>query len=244
MDSHDVLKEEVLAPIIDNLMATEYAAPPPNLLVSPQAWKQQKREELVALFSGQKEVDRINSALEVLKADFQANLSEVELEKLREEWESGTEKITHLLDQPLSEPIAPLTSLKEMMKLSETTMGFFYSVGVKFYKNQDFIKAADVFFLLSLIDAQRYNIWISLGLSEMKIEQFESALNAFAMASLIKKETPYPYYYSAECCSALGRAQEGVIYLTLAKEAVKSLPLEEREVLLSDIRILEQKSKL
>lgn len=244
MAIHDLLKEEIIAPLVDELMATEYSVPPPNPLVSPSLWKDQKRKELMDLFSGQKEMDRINAAIEIFRAEFQANFSVVEREKFQKEWDQGIERIQHLLEEDPQAPVAPLTSLRELMNLSESTLERLYSIGVKYYKSQDFTKAADLFFLLTQIDPHRYNIWISLGLSEMKAGQFEPALYAFALAILTKKELPYPYLYSAECCLALERPQECISYLNLAKEGLTALPLKEKESLLNSIRILEQKSKL
>jgi hypothetical protein len=242
------LEEEGIAPLVDELMATEYVVAPPNPLVPEKTWKEQKRNELMNLFSGKKDFNRIDSALEAVRLDFQAHLAPIEQEKLSEEWELGVEKINDLLIQPAGEPAEesaatlPDLPLRKIMNISDESFELFYKTGIRYFQNQDFIKAADVFFLLSLIDYQKHNIWISLGLSEMKIQQFEPALNAFAMAAITKSDTPYPYIYSAECCIALGRAHECSTYLDLAREALSALPPEEKESLLEQINVLEQKS--
>lgn len=246
MGLHETIKEEILAPLVDELMATEYAVAPPNPLVSPKAWKEQKRKELLDLYSSQKEIDRISSAVAALRSDFEATLSPIEFDKYQEEWENGVKRMLELFNKPLDESMTslPLTSLKEMMNLSEPFLELLYSAGVKHYQSQDFVKSADIFFLLSQIDCNRYNVWISLGLSEMKITQFEPALNAFAMASLIRSTSPYPYLYSAECCIELGKAQDCGVYIDLAKEAANSLQPAEKETVLSNIRFLQQKTKI
>jgi tetratricopeptide (TPR) repeat protein len=245
MELNDQLKQlekEVLDPLVDEMMKNEI--PPSNLLVSQEDWKEKKKKELIDFYSGKKDFNRVDAALEALRSEFAASLSSVEQDKLLEEWETGVKKINGLLEQPAEEPIPILPQpLRGMMNLSELFMESFYSIGVKYFHNQDFTKAADIFFLLSLIDFQRHAIWVSLGLSEMKLGQFEPALNAFAMASITNAAPPYPYIYSAECCIALNCSQEATTYLALAKEALGSSSPEEREKLLGKINTLEQKSR-
>lgn len=236
------LEKEILDPLVNELMKEEI--PPPNLLISQKDWKEKKRQELMDFYSGKKDFSRVDAALVTLKSDFAAQLSPVELDKLLEEWEKGVEKINGLLEKPAVEPITvPAVPLRQMMGLSDSFIETFYSIGVKAFQNHDFARSADIFFLLSLIDFQRHAIWVSLGLSEMKLKQFEPALNALAMASITNPDPPHPYIYSAQCCLALNRSAEALTYLDLAKEAVRSSAPGERENLLGQIQILEQKCK-
>lgn len=239
------IEMDIITPIVDNAMATEYANGPPNLMVPANTWKEQRRNELMDFCTGKKDFNRIDSAFETLRQDFLANLAPIQVEKLSKEWELGVEKINNLLEQPITEPLAsiPAVPLRELMNISNESFELYYSTGVKYFQFKDFSKAADIFFLLSLIDFQKHNIWISLGLSEMNIQNFEPALNAFAMAAITNSETPYPYLFSAECCIALGRSQEASTYLTLAKETLAFLSPEEKGVILGQINLLEQKAK-
>lgn len=237
------LEKELISPIID-VMTQAYVSPP-NLLIPATIWKEKKREELLALFSCREDLEKIDSAVKALSSDFSSRLSPVEIEKLGKEWEKGVEKFNELTEKPVELPIIliPPIPLRKIMDLSESTIELFYSAGMRYLQNQDYVKAADIFFFLSLIDFQKHNIWVSLGLSQMKLEQFEPALNAFAMASITNSESIYPYLYSAECCIALQRFQESSTYLALAKEALGKVPSEEKESVLERINNLEQKSK-
>lgn len=237
-------EEEIISPIIEHLMDTEYAVAPPDSLVPEKVWKERIRSELTAELSGKEVLQRVDSAVEALVHALKATLSPLEIQEISQEWDQGVEKMSEIPEQSAENPeLIPAVPLRKMMSVSEKTLGFLYGAGVHLYEKQDYVKAADVFFLLTLIDFQKFNIWLSLGLSELKSTHFEPALNAFAMASIINSNTPLPYMYSSECCIALGRPQESTDYLALAKEVLSSLPENEREVYLSQITDLQQKSK-
>jgi tetratricopeptide (TPR) repeat protein len=239
------LEKEIVSPIVDHLMATEYAVAPPDPLVPEKVWKERMRGELTTFLSGKEVMRRVDSASELLIHYIRSNLSEVEIQELAKEWELGVERMNDLFEKKIEEPVEtiPVITLQKMMNLSEKSLGIFYAAGVKLYEEQDYIKSADVFFLLTLIDYQRHNIWLSLGLSELKNKHFELALNAFAMATVTKAASPLPYIYSAECCIALERKEEASAYLALARDGLNALPVGQREGLLRQINILEQQAK-
>lgn len=239
------LEEEVVSPIVDHLMATEYAVAPPDPLVPERVWKERMRGELTTFLSGKEVMRRVDSASEIIIHYIKAHLSQVEIQDLAKEWEHGVGRMNDLFEQKVEGPLEtlPVITLQKIMNLSEKSLGIFYTAGVKLYEAQDYLKAADVFFLLTLIDYQRHNIWLSLGLSELKNKHYELALNAFSMAAVTKAESPLPYIYSAECCVALERKQEASAYLALARDGLNTLSVGQKEVLLRQINSLEQQAK-
>lgn len=238
-------ENEIIPSLVEQLMASEYSVAPPDPLVPENVWKERKRGELTTFLSGKEVMQRIDSATESLLRYIQSNLSQVEIQELAKEWEIGVEKVTELLEKKVEEPVEviPVITLQKIMNLSERFLEIFYKAGVQLFEGKDYIKAADVFFLLTLIDYQRHNIWLSLGLSELKNKRFEHALNAFAMAAITRAESPLPYIYSAECCIALERKQEASSYLSLARESLNQVSAEQKEGNLRQINILEQKNK-
>lgn len=247
MNINDQIKnfeEEVVSPLVDQMMATEHLSAPPDPLVPEKVLKEKMKGQLTTFLSGKEVLNRVDSAVNAVIQYIQTNLTQVEIQELAKEWEGGVEEINLLFEQKIEEPIqsVPMITLRQLMSLSEKTLGIFYTAGVKLYESHDYVKASDVFFLLTLIDYQRHNIWFSFGLSEMKNAHYEDALNAFAMAAITKYESPLSYIYSAECCNALQRFQESSNYLVLAKEVVNSLPADQRGNLLNRINALEQKS--
>ena len=238
-------EKEVVPPIVDHLMVTEYAVAPPDPLVPEKVWKERMRGELTTFLSGKEVMKRVDSATEALVHYIKSNLSQVEIQDLAKEWQAGMEKMCDLFEVKEEEPVEkiPVITLQQIMNLSEHSLGIFYTAGVKLYEGHDYRKAADLFFLLTLIDYQRHNIWLSLGLSEMKNNQFEQALNAFTMATATKNDSSLPYIYSAECSIALHRPQEASALLALARDGLSKLTIDEREVLLRQINSLEQQVK-
>lgn len=236
----NIVDAELVSPLVDQLMATVVA--PIDPLVPEKVWKERMRGELTTFLSGKEAMQRIDSATESLLKYIHSNLSPLEIQELAKEWEIGVEKVAELFEKKEEGPIdvIPVITLQQIMNLSEKSLETFYKAGVKLFEEKDYIKASDVFFLLTLIDYQRHNIWLSLGLSELKNKRHEHALNAFGMACVTKSDSPLPYIYSAECCLALERKQEAASYLALARDGLNSVTPGEKEENLRKINILER----
>lgn len=243
MSINEQVNKDVVPSIVEQIMASEYTVAPPDPLVPEKVWKERMRGELTTFLSGKEVMQRVDSATESLLRYIQSNLSQVELQELAKEWELGVEKVTELFEKKSPVDVIPVITLQKIMNLSEKSLETFYKAGVKLFEEKEYMKAADLFFLLTLIDYQRHNIWLSLGLSELKNKRYEAALNAFAMALVTKSDSPLPYIYSAECCIALERKQEASSYLALAREGLNSVPIGQREVNMRQINILEQQTK-
>src|SRR4051812_47112339 len=93
------LEKEIVSPIVDHLMATEYAVAPPDPLVPERVWKERMRGELTTFLSGKEVVRRVDSASEILIHYIKAHLSQVEIQDLATEWELGVGRMNDLFEQ-------------------------------------------------------------------------------------------------------------------------------------------------
>lgn len=235
--------QEAVLPIVDDIMKENFAGPPPGLLVPETVWRENIRKELIDVCTGKQIRNRIISAQNVILNDLKSRLSSVEFEKFQADWKKGLEKILgEKLPAPEEGTLPP--TLQHVMGISEETMATLYDVGFRCYKAKEFIKAADVFFFMTMVDYLRHNVWISLGLSEQQNGHFELALTAYSMAILTNADNPIGYLQSAECSLALHNAEEAGQYLDLAKEAIGKAPQKIKQRFLDQLGQLQQRSRL
>lgn len=239
-DNFEAEFEEAVRPVIDDLMKQNFASPPPGLLIPEKVWRENVRKELTDACTGKEIRIRLDSAQNVILEDLKSHLSKVEFEKFQENWKQGLDKILSDTLQPQAAGTLPPT-LQSLMGITEETLSKLYDVGVRCYKSKDFVKAADVFFFITLIDYLRHNVWISLGLSEQQNLHWDLALAAFGMAVMTNADDPVSYLQSAECSLALQNSVEAKQYLDLAEASIKKAPENSRKVFLDQLGTLRQK---
>lgn len=75
--------------------------------------------------------------------------------------------------------------------------------------------------------------WFGLAASLQENKEYETALEAWAVTSVLKQEDPYPHFHAAECYFSLLNIQDALIALDKASERVKEdVNLEEKIALL------------
>lgn len=236
-------KVEIFGSLVEEAMKQYFPAPPPNSLEPKEVWEQKKRNELMDLFSGQAAIDKSIAGFDAIVQDLNGHLSQANIERISQEWEHGVEAWIAKSLLKDKERKTPPESLMEILEISEETLNEFYQAANRYFKHKDFQKASDAFYIIAGLDPRRYNVWISLGLSEAHNHRFESALISFSMASIIDANSPDPYLFSAECCLRDRQIEEAKIYLELAEEAVNNSTLKDKQSLQNSIQNLKQQCK-
>lgn len=242
-DDFEAEFQEAVLPIVEDLMKENLAAPPPNLLIPEKVWRENIRQELIDVCTGKQIRARLHSAQTLILEDLKAQLSQVNFQQFQLDWKQGLEKILEEKIEPPEAGAMPPT-IQKLMGISDGTLSHIYDVGVRYYKAKDFIKAADVFFFMTLIDYLRHNIWISLGLSEQHNGHFDLSLAAFSMAIMTNPDNPVAYLQSAECSLSLHDKLEAKQYLDLAEEAIHKAPQTAKQGFLDQMHRLNQRCKL
>lgn len=236
-------KAELFTTYVEEAMKEYFHTPPPNILESKEVWKKKNSTELMDLFSGGSAMDKTIAGFEAINEDLEVHLSTVDRERISQEWEHGVEAWIAKSKKIEEQTTPPPESLMEILELSENTFNDFYQAANRYFKQKDFQKASDAFYSIAGLDARRYNVWISLGLSEAHNQRFEPALISFSIASIIDPAAPEPYLFSAECCLKDNRREEARIYLDLAEEAVKNSARNDKHILLTTIQNLKNRNK-
>lgn len=238
----DDLKESI-TPIIDQITNTLQV--PLNCLVPENIWREQTKQNLLNYTLGIDIKERIDSGFELITRDIEANLSPAEIEGIKNEFQEGIPKlyeaINHEKTRDSSEATLPL-SPQAIMCLSDSTIENFYSSGMRYFNIKSFEPASNVFYVLTILDYYRHNLWLAYGLSEQCCGHIEPALQAYARAALTNAESPLPYMYSVECCLKINEVHQAATYADLALDAFDKNPDANKEFLPRIVQ-LQQKCK-
>ncbi|MCH9610308.1 MAG: hypothetical protein S4CHLAM81_03610 [Chlamydiales bacterium] len=108
-------------------------------------------------------------------------------------------------------------TLKKAFELTDYEMEELYLEAYTLYENDLVEGASNAFRFLVILDPFTPRYWMGLGASLQLIEQYEKALKAYAMVTLIDPENPAPHLYAAQILEKTGQSQEAEIALNLAK---------------------------
>jgi type III secretion system low calcium response chaperone LcrH/SycD len=103
----------------------------------------------------------------------------------------------------LADKIEALTeegkTFKDLFNVSDEIMKLYYSCAYDLLQKDSYEKSAHAFLFLTMLDPYVYDYWMGLGFSQSKRDEFDKALKAYGMATLINIDHPAPYLFSAQC---------------------------------------------
>lgn len=121
------------------------------------------------------------------------------------------------------------------MLLSDDEAEKFYLCAYSHYHSGHWTEAADIFRLLCTRRPLESRFWFGLGAALQEGGSYFDALHAWAMASLLNKEDPYPHFHAAECYFSLSDRTEAVKALDEAYLKIEqNHPLGEKIALLKE----------
>lgn len=208
-----------IAPVIDQIMSTLNA--PANSLVPENVWREQTKQKLTNYATGADIKERIDSGFELIVTDIESHLTPVEINGIKNEFREGIPKLYTVLAQKKSEEDqnTPPKTPQCIMNISDSTIENFYSVGMRYFNIKSFEPASHIFFVLTILDFYRHNLWLAYGLAEQNCGNMDTALQAYARAALTNADSPLPFMYSVECCLKIGETQQAKSYVDLALDA-------------------------
>lgn len=181
---------------------------------------QEIKEALLEVTDTSYEQKRIASAMESIGDYLHRHSFPVEIKEISDNWVEAFENFSNLMaekteiaDKKEIKTEDLLTPLQNVIGLSPKTYEIFYNAGKDLYIHKYYEKAADVFFVLLMLNHSYSNVWISLGLSEQQCGRFDQALRAFAMGAATYIESPEAFFCAANCCIDMNDYNEAKIYL-------------------------------
>jgi len=101
------------------------------------------------------------------------------------------------------------------------------------YEADNFLEAIDSFRLLCAHEPLEGKFWFGLAASLQEAKDYDGALQAWAVTSLLKPSDPYPHFHAAECYLSLQNPTEAAKALNEAAPRADA-PLEEKITLLRE----------
>ncbi len=193
--------------------------------------------------------NRITHAIRLIRTDLKGHLGQEELAQVNQEFSRAAEIIISMLQEkhPVEESIEKLSAMPDhlqgILKISEQSFHYFYQCGERLFNTTHFKDARDVFFLLTLLNPYKYNVWIASGLAEKRFGDNNKALEAFAMAALLDLSSVFSHLYSAECYRDLHDNTNAVISLETALSVVTEHPQPDDQKIREHIHSLINKYK-
>jgi tetratricopeptide (TPR) repeat protein len=237
---YDKLTERVIDPQIEKFLTQIKDKKPERFaeIKDISTFKLETRKFL----SGEGLRKKIELGVEAVIQDFQTRLSEQQINSIQKEVLEGLSNLEKRSSE-VKEKELDMTSLENLMGISKLTINEVYQAGVHQFKQKAFQNAADIFFILSLLNYGRHNIWLSLGLSEQQLDHHEAAITYFAMASVTNIQSPWSFIYAVESSLHLNELTEAKAYLEHAKEICKANPIKNQKDISDYIDRLEKNIK-
>lgn len=107
-------------------------------------------------------------------------------------------------------------SLQEILGFDDGKLEIFYQKASSLYGESRFQEAREAFTFLTTLNPFVANFWVGLGMAEQRLEEFNGALLAFAMAMMADSLSPLPHYHTALCYRSLGDPENALGSLDLA----------------------------
>jgi len=109
---------------------------------------------------------------------------------------------------------------------SNEDLSVLYSLAFNLYQNGDYDQAKMIFHQLVLSKPLKQRYWLGLGACLQLEKQFEEALKAWGMASILDGHDPTPHFHAAECNFALNDYEQGWEALKASKKLLNPGHLE------------------
>ncbi len=100
---------------------------------------------------------------------------------------------------------------------TQNDIDLLYKLGFSLYESGDYEKAKDIFQRLVISKPMKKEFWQALGASCQMTKNFEEALTAWSMVSLMDDLDPNAHFHAAECLLSLKNIEEASKALKAAK---------------------------
>ncbi|MBS3904214.1 MAG: tetratricopeptide repeat protein [Simkania sp.] len=95
-----------------------------------------------------------------------------------------------------------------------------YAAAYAFYEAGDYEKAVEMFTALTQSAPFEINHWKGLASAQQMRPDYEAALHAWSIASLLNEQDPWVHFHAAECMLSLDKQHEAAKALVMAEARI------------------------
>jgi tetratricopeptide (TPR) repeat protein len=152
-------------------------------------------------------IDSIQNGFEVLGKLLPQSISKDSFERINREVRVAISKIAQM-GGIIQTSESNNDIIQDTLGFSKETINDFYSIAFDLFKLQEYKEASQIFDILTFLNPLSYDNWFARGISLSKIPKHLEALSAFAMATLLKPQSPDPRIYVIDSYLALNRPED------------------------------------
>jgi tetratricopeptide (TPR) repeat protein len=112
----------------------------------------------------------------------------------------------------------------EIIGIRKAQVMLIAGIGRRLFDARRFEDAADIFFMLTVLDPDHYQYWVSLGMCEQNMENYEAAVIAYYTATCLGHRKAQVYFHCAQCMWSLEEYDAALSFLASMRLAGSPTP--------------------
>lgn len=109
-------------------------------------------------------------------------------------------------------------TIQDLYGISDQDMEVMFFAASRFLQRQSYKEASDSFLFLTFLNPYISKYWMGLGEGLRLFRDYEKAIEAYLLASIMDYEDPRPYFQSGSCFLALSNPQAALERFLLSVE--------------------------
>lgn len=204
-------KETLVEAALQQLMAENDGVNPQSFIPIHEQLAA-KRAEYIKILEFKSFKSRIEHAINLICSKIKNTISADQFELLLQE-------LAHAGDVLVENPEIQSNQLGS----TPNTINILFENAKSYLNKAQFVDAAALFTLCTVLDNTAFRYWFLLGVSLQQLKEYQDAIQAYETANLIFEQEPLVQLFLAECYNDLLDTQKAKLYLDKAQEVIKNV---------------------
>lgn len=175
---------------------------------------------------------KIEKGFEAINQHKEKVLEKELFDRFQEELKKSSENIITLIKSKFED-----RSPFELIKSSDLTMNCFQKIAYALFNIKEFEKAANIYFILTILNPQNKDYWTSLGMAEKMNGQFGEAIGAFSMVIILDSADPLPHLSLADLYINMNEKKMAEFELNEAEKLIKNGDFNQLKTVVTGLRV-------
>lgn len=115
-------------------------------------------------------------------------------------------------------------SVQDIYEIADRDMEVMFVSATRYLQRHEYQKASDSFLFLTFLNPYVGKYWQGLGEACRYLQDYEKAVEAYILSSMMDWEDPRPYFHCGSCYIALNKPQPAIDRFLLAIEYSRGKP--------------------
>lgn len=205
---------------------------PLNPLLSPQLQRKKKELELKESLTNLDINNHLKEAVQVVLHDGKRHLDAETYDVVKGDFTTASRILAERDPENVSTDDFSVT-----LQISDLTIDSIFTIAIAKFEEENYAACLSLFLFLTVLQPSEFDFWYRAGIAAQHCENWELAINAYAMAFDLNQELVEARLFSVQCYIKLGLLDEAEAECAAAAELIEAMPLdEERLSLLADVK--------